>query len=174
MKKTEKESFVSEFREKLDRSNLAVVTDFIGLDVESVNELRSKLRAANVEMKVVKNRLVKLAAAEKPFGQLDDVFIGPNAVMLAFGEDPVEPTKILADFAKTHPQLQLKAGLLDGKVLRAADLDTLAKLPDKAALQAQLLGVLQAPARNFVSLLSQVPRGLLNVLNAKAEKGEAA
>jgi large subunit ribosomal protein L10 len=173
LNRTEKEAFVSEFREKLDRAKLAVVASFIGLDVEKVNALRSKLRAADVEMKVVKNRLAILAGEGKPLSKLDKLFAGPSAVMLSFGEDPVAPAKILRDFAKDNPKLEIKGGILDGQAMTAADVDTLSRLPDKATLRAQLLGVLQAPARNMVSLLAQVPRGLLNVLNAKAEQNQA-
>lgn len=170
MNKTEKEAFVVDFQDRINRAKLMIVTDFIGLDVESANELRSSLRAQQIEMTVVKNTLIKIAAKDTVLAQLDDVFVGPNAMVMVYGEDPVGPAKILNEFAKKHPVLNPKFGILDGKVLDGAALKRLADLPGKEILQAQLLGVLQAPARNMVSLMAQVPRSLLNVLNARSEQ----
>ena len=175
MKRTEKEAFVADFRERLARAKLAIVTEFIGLTVAGFNDLRSKLRAKNVEFHVVKNNLVRLAGADTPFAQLDNLFVGPNAVVLAYGDDAVEPTKILLDFAKDHAKLALKAGLLDGKVLDRRAIETLSNLPDKNTLRAQLLGGLNAPARNVVSVMAAVPRSLLYALKAREEQlGKAA
>jgi len=175
LKRTEKEAFVTDFRERLARTKLAVVTEFIGLTVAGINDLRTRLRAKGIELHVVKNTLVQLAGQDTPFAQLDSHFVGPNAVVLSFGKDPVEPTKLLLEFAKDHPKLALKAGLLDGKVIDREGLETLAKLPDANTLRAQLLGVLTAPARNMVGLMAAVPRSMLHVLNAKAEQsGQAA
>ena len=175
MKRAEKEAFVADFRGRLARAKLALVTEFIGLTVAGADDLRSKLRARNVEIHVVKNNLVRLAGKDTPFSQLDDLFVGPNAVVLVYGDDPVEPTKVLLDFAKDHPQLALKAGILDGKVLDRAGIQMLSSLPDKNTLRAQLLGVLKAPARNLVSVMAAVPRSLLYALKAREEQlGKAA
>ena len=174
MNRTEKEDFVNDFHDRITRSKLLLITDFIGLDVAAMNELRSRLRSRSVEMQVVKNNLVKLAGKETPLEQLEDVFVGPNAVVFSYDEDPVEPTKILADFAKSHPQLALKAGILDGKALDRTAIESLARLPGKDVLRAQLLGVLQAPARNMVCLMAAVPRALLYVLRARADKDDQA
>jgi large subunit ribosomal protein L10 len=173
--RTEKEAFVADFRGRLARARFVVVTEFIGLTVEGVNDLRGRLRKANVELCVVKNNLVRLAGKDTPFDQLGELFVGPNAVVLSYGDDPVEPTKALLAFAKDHPQLALKAALLDGKFLDRGGIETLSNLPDKNTMRAHLLGVLKAPARQTVSLFAAVPRSLLYALKAREEQvGKAA
>lgn len=176
MDRATKEAFVADFHEKLGRARVAVVADFRGMNVQRMTELRKTLAAVRgTDFRIVKNRLAKLAIAETAFARLDQLLTGPNAVLLGF-EDAVEVAKVLTDFAKEHEELQVKGGAIQGTLLSAADVKALATMPPKEVLQAQLLGVLQGPARNLVSVLANANRKLLNVLVArrKSLEGDAA
>ena len=138
-------------------------------------EFRKKVRAVEgAEFQVVKNRLMKLALADTSFSSLESYFDGTNAVLLGYA-DVVEAAKVITEFAKDNDKLALKGGSMQGKPLTNAEIAALADLPPKQVLQAQLLGVLQAPSRNLVSVLANVNRQILNVLSAykaKLEDGE--
>ena len=165
MDRTSKEQFVESFSEKVSRARLGVVADYKGLDVKALTEFRKRLANEDAEFAVVKNRLAKRAIADTDFESISEFLTGPNAVLLGF-DAVVEAAKAITEFAKDHDALELKGGVLDGKALTNEQLAALAELPSKEVLQAMLLGVLNAPARNLVSLLANVNRQLLNVLVA--------
>ena len=169
MNREQKKEFVEQFAQKVASAKLALVTNFIGLNVGQINSLRGDLRKSDCEMKVVKNTLIRLAAKGTPLEQLDSLFEGPNALVLGY-EDPVVSAKILTKFAEKHPQLVLKGGVLEGKTISSEEIVALSKLPGREVLLSQLLGLLKAPQRNMVSLMSAVPRKLLYALQAKAEQ----
>ncbi|MBP2028892.1 large subunit ribosomal protein L10 [Acetoanaerobium pronyense] len=149
-----KQGVVSEISEKLQKSVSCVVVDYKGLTVEEVTELRNKFREAGVDYKVYKNTLVRRAAEQVGnMEQFDDVnLVGTNAI--AFGyEDPVAPAKIVSEFAKTHPKLELKMGFVEGEFYDSEKLKELAEIPSREELIAKLLGSLKAPVSNFVYLL---------------------
>lgn len=171
MDRSSKTEFVQTFNEKVGRARLAIVADYQGIDVNTLTTFRKQLAAEDAEFAVVKNRLMKRAVAGTSFEALDGFLTGPNAVLLGF-EAVVEAAKVLNDFAKANERLELKGGVLDGKLVTPAQIKALAELPSKEVLQAMLLGVLQAPARNLVSLLANCNRQLLNVLVAYKEKLE--
>jgi large subunit ribosomal protein L10 len=174
MARPEKVAKVSEIQEKLSRSQGVILADYRGLNVEEVNELRKKLREAGVEYRVEKNTLVLLAARDAQIEGMDDYLKGPTA--LAFGyNDPVAPAKVLSTFAKDHKNLELKAGILEGKVIDANQVKALADLPSREALLSQLAGVIQAPMRGLVTVLSGPLRNLAYVVEAvrKKQAGEA-
>ncbi|KNZ69490.1 50S ribosomal protein L10 [Thermincola ferriacetica] len=172
MARPEKEAIVSMVKEKLQNSQGAVLTDYRGLNVAEITELRNKLREAKVEFKVIKNTLTKRAADELGIEGLDPYLEGPTAI--AFGmEDPVAPAKILADFAKTHNQLELKVGILDGKVIDKAKIKELAELPSKAELIAKVLGGMSSPLYGFAGSLQGILRNFVYVLNAVKDKKAA-
>ncbi|MCP4872305.1 MAG: 50S ribosomal protein L10 [Proteobacteria bacterium] len=175
MDRSAKQAFVQDFSEKLSRAQLAIVTDYRGVDANSMVEFRKKVRAVEgAEFQVVKNRLMKLALADTSFSSLESYFDGTNAVLLGYA-DVVEAAKVITEFAKDNDKLALKGGSMQGKPLTNAEIAALADLPPKQVLQAQLLGVLQAPSRNLVSVLANVNRQILNVLSAykaKLEDGE--
>ena len=154
-----KKGVVAEIAEKLKKSASCVVVDYKGLKVEEVTELRNKFREAGIDYKVYKNTLVRRAAAEVGnMAQFDDVnLVGTNAI--AFGyEDPVAPAKIVNDFAKTHPKIELKMGFVEGEFYDAENIKKLAEIPSREELIAKLLGSLKAPVSNFVYLVDAIAK----------------
>ena len=123
---------VEEIKDKFSRSRTAILTDYRGLNVAEITELRRKLKEEDVEYKVVKNTLTSIAIKDFDFN-LDEFLEGPTAIAFSY-EDPVAPAKVLVDFAKTHKQLEIKAGVVEGKVTSKDVIDELAKLPPKEQL----------------------------------------
>lgn len=154
-----KKGVVAEIVDKFQKSVSCVVVDYKGLKVEEVTELRNKFREAGVDYKVYKNTLVRRAAAEVGnMTQFDDVnLVGTNAI--AFGyDDPVAPAKIINDFAKNHPKLELKMGFVEGEFYDAENIKKLAEIPSREELIAKLLGSLKAPVSNFVYLIDAIAK----------------
>ena len=154
-----KKGVVAEIAEKLQKSASCVVVDYKGLKVEELTELRNKFREAGIDYKVYKNTLVRRAAAEVGnMAQFDNVnLVGTNAI--AFGyEDPVAPAKIVNDFAKTHPKIELKMGFVEGEFYDAENIKKLAEIPSREELIAKLLGSLKAPVSNFVYLVDAIAK----------------
>ena len=176
MNRTEKRTFVGDFREKVRKAPVLYLTDFSGLDVKSTTVLRQRLRASGAEYLVVKNRLVKLAVADLDLPDISEALFGPTGVILGY-EGIVEPAKAVRDFAKEHDDKPVfKLGVLDNKVVTAAEIDRLAKLPPREQLLAELAGALEAPMAALASALEgklQEMSGLLDALKEK-KRGERA
>lgn len=151
----EKAQVVQEISQKLRDSKSTIVADYRGLTVAEVTELRKQLREAGVEFKVLKNTMTRRATAEVGLTELDAVLTGPSAIAFSF-EDVVAPARILNDFAKTHKALELKGGVVEGRVISLQEVEALATLPSREGLLSMLLSVLQAPMRNFAYAVSQV------------------
>jgi large subunit ribosomal protein L10 len=166
-----KEQIVSELQVKLKQANLGVLTSFSKMNVEKMETLRNVLRKSNAELKVVKNTLLDIAAKETAFSILADHFKWPIAIVLSY-KDPVEPTKALIDFAKKNPELEIKIGVLDGKILNKSDLTSLAELPSREVLLGKLVSVMAAVPTSLVTVLNGVQRDFVQVLNAYCEKKE--
>lgn len=168
--KNEKQEVIDELHEKFARAKAVVLTGYSGIDVEQITDLRSKLRQAQVEYRVVKNTLARRAAEGTGLEGLKDHFVGPIGIALGY-DDPVAPAKVLQEFSKTQQKLELKIGMLDGKLLKQADIKALANLPSLDALRGTIIGLLQAPASRIARVL-QAPAGqVARVLKAKADKG---
>ena len=138
---------VSEVAEQFKNATSVVVVDYLGITVEQATNLRTELRNAGVQFAVVKNSILSRAAKEAGLEGMDDIFKGPSAVAFS-NDDVVAPAKILADFAKKVEALEVKAGVIEGKVSSKEEIEALAKLPNREGLLSMLLSVLQAPVRN--------------------------
>ncbi|MEW6663230.1 MAG: 50S ribosomal protein L10 [Bacillota bacterium] len=166
-----KEAAVAELRQHLQESPLAVLTDYRGLNVKAITSLRVELRQAGIEYKVVKNTLTGLAAKELGLQGLDPYLEGPTAIAFS-SKDPVAPAKILLNFAKTNKQLQIKAGLLEGRVIDPDGVKALADLPSREELLGKVLGGMKAPMYGLVNVLSAPMRNLVYVLEAVRKQKE--
>ena len=138
---------VSEVAEQFKNATSVVVVDYLGITVEQATNLRTELRNAGVQFAVVKNGILSRAAKEAGLEGMDDIFKGPSAVSFS-NDDVIAPAKILADFAKKVEALEIKAGVIEGKVSSKEEIEALAKLPNREGLLSMLLSVLQAPVRN--------------------------
>ncbi|MCR6108873.1 50S ribosomal protein L10 [Bacillus sp. A301a_S52] len=143
-----KSQLVDEITTKLKESQATIVVDYRGLDVAEVTELRKQLREANVDFKVYKNSMVRRATANAELTELDEHLVGPTAIAFS-NDDVIAPAKILNGFAKEHEALELKAGIIEGKVTSLDEIKALAELPSRDGLLSMLLNVMQAPIRNF-------------------------
>lgn len=168
-----KKEFVNGVKQRLEKSCVVILTDYKGLDVEAMTELRSKLRGANVEYQVVKNTMLRLASEGTGVDAIKDSFVGPSAVALSY-DDPVAPAKILTEFAKDNDKLEIKVGVMDGKVLDLSAIKALADLPSREQLLATVLSTMNAVPTSLVTALSDVPRRMVNVLQAIKDQKEAA
>ena len=173
--KAQKAELVTSLASRLKRASTIYVTDFTGLDVAQITQLRRKLRAAGAEYAVVKNTLARRALAAAQVAGIDPHLDGPTALVLS-GADPVASAKILADFAKEHEKPAIKAGLVEGKSITPAEVKQLAALPSKPELLAQLAGSLQSPLAGFVGAMNGLlwnMMGALEALHTKRASGAA-
>jgi len=143
-----KKKLVDEITEKFRESETSVVVDYRGLNVAEVTELRKQLREAGIEFKVYKNTMTRRAVEAAELGDLSDTLVGPTAVAFS-NEDVVAPARILNNFAKDHEAIEIKGGVIQGKVATMDQLKELADLPNYEGMVSMLLSVLQAPMRNF-------------------------
>lgn len=173
MNRSDKSAIVSKLNDSFDRAKFAVVTDYCGLTVAELQELRIELRKCDSEIRIAKNTLLKRAVAETDCELLADDFTGTTAIVMAY-EDPVAPAKALAKFAEDHEKFQIRSGALEGDKLTVEDLVALSKLPSKEALLGQLLSVMNGVPTGLVQVLSGVPRTFLYGLRAVAEQKEQA
>ena len=171
MKLEAKQQITEDLHDRFAKSAIIVLTDYKGLDVTSINDLRRKLRESDIEYQVVKNTLLVRAAEDTDVALIKDHFKGPSAVAISY-DDPVAPAKVLTQFAKDNNKLEIKVGVLNGKVLDLQAIKALATLPSKEVMLAQLLSTINAVPTSFVRVLAEVPRSLLNVLTAIQDQKE--
>ncbi|MBC8199800.1 MAG: 50S ribosomal protein L10 [Desulfobacterales bacterium] len=172
MKIDEKKKIVEDIHKKFSESKVVILTDYKGLNVEKINELRGKLKESGVEYKVVKNTLLVRASEETDISLIKDSFKGPSAVALSC-DDPVTPAKILTEFAEDHEALEIKIGIMNGKILDLSAIKKLSALPSREVLLSSLLSVMSGVPTAFVRALNDMPKRLLNVLQAVKEQKEA-
>ncbi len=158
---------------KLQKSQMTVVADYRGMKMPEISDLRGRLRKLNTEFHVVKNTLVRIAGADSAFSALESVLTGTSAVAFCFG-DVQASAKMLTDAARTSKFLKIKAALLQGQVIAAEQLLTVANLPPRPVLQAQFLGTLQGPSASLVGVLNAPLQGLLGIMQARVQQLEVS
>ena len=175
--KAQKQEMVTTLAEQVGKAQTIYVTDFTGLNVANITDLRRRLRAIGVEYVVVKNTLARRALSEQQLksdgGNLDSFLAGPTALVLA-GADPIGAAKVLTDFAKEFEKPKVKVGLVEGKPVTQAQVKSLAALPSKQQLLAQLGGALQAPMAGFLGVLNGLLYSMVGALESLKEKRAAA
>ena len=168
-----KEAVVAELTDALDRSVLTILTDYRGLSVPQLQELRSSLRESQADMRVAKNTLTKIAVHARDIDGLDENLVGPTALVFAW-EDPAQPAKVIRDFARSSGILSVKAGLMDGEILDAEQIDAIASLPSREELIGKVVGGISSPLYGLVTVLSGPVRSLAYVLQARQNQLEEA
>ena len=169
----EKKRIAQNLNERFSKAAVIIVTDYKGLDVAAINDLRRKLRQEEVEYQVAKNSLIIRASEDTDVALIKDTFKGPNAVAMSYG-DPVAPAKILSEFAKDNEVFEIKIGVMDGKILDPNAIKSLAALPSREVLLGTFLSALNNVPAGFVRTLAEIPKQLLNVLQAVKDQKEAA
>lgn len=170
----EKKALTDEIRAHLTGSNYVILADYLGLTVEQVSELRGKLRGRGATMRVTKNRLFRIVAAELGKTGLDAALIGPSAMVYGAGEDGIaNVAKILKDFSREHGLPTVKMGVLNDGILTAADIEELADLPSREVLLARFVCAVAAPISQLASVANQKVCSLLYALQAVADKKSA-
>ena len=169
--RTAKEQAVDILSGELGRIKLAVMTDYRGLTVREVEDLREVLRAEGITYRVTKNTLLRLAASKNPaLAEIDPAnFNGPMALAMGY-DDEIAPARVIFQFAKKHDALEIVGAITgDGQYLDAAQVKALATLPTREQLLGQVVGTIAAPLTGFVGVMSGNVRSIINVLNALSE-----
>ena len=172
MNQTEKATIVAELTDKLRSATSVYVTDFAGLNVAQVSDLRRKLRKAGVEYVVIKNTLARRALSGATVSGLDDHLKGSTA--LALGKEASSAAKVLTDFAKEHQKPQVKGGVVDGRAVTPAQIKRLASLPPRDVLLAELGAAMQAPMAGFLGALQALLSNFAGALEALKTQREGA
>lgn len=173
MKLEVKKAITEELHEAFSKSKVVILTDYKGLNVAAMSDLRRRLRQSGIHYRVVKNRLLERASEQTGVEAIHSHFKGPSAVAFSY-DDPVAPAKILIDFAKEFQALEIKVGVLGGKALDFKAIKALADLPPREQLLSQVLGAMNAVPASFVRALANLPQKLLYALTAIKDKKEAA
>ena len=172
MPKPDKIAAVEEIKEKLSSATIAILTEFQGLNVAEMTELRKLFREADVDYKVYKNTLTRLAAHQLGISEIEEYLV--NTTALAFSkDDPVAPAKIVKNFGARHQNLKVKAGILDKKLIASDDVIALADMPPREVLLAMIAGRMQSPIVGLLNVLQCPIRDLAYVLKNLAEQKEA-
>ena len=164
---------VEELRTRFDSVRSAILTEYRGLTVEQLSQLRRELRNVSAEYKVLQNRLAKIAVQGSPLDGLRQHMKGPTALALT-RKDPVAMAKTLQAFQKQNPELNITAGCVEGQVIRASDVKALADLPTREVLLGQVVGTFQAPLASLVQTLEGMLRSFVSILDQLRSKREAS
>lgn len=163
LNKIQKQKIIEELKEKIDRQKIIIFTDFTGIKVKDLTELRRKLKETDSELRVAKKTLTKIAFEQK--GLEIDIKKLQGEIALVFGyKEQISPAKTLYQFAETNPGLKISGGFLENKYKEAEEIIELAKLPSREELLAKLVGSISAPISNFINVLEGNIKGLINLL----------
>ena len=169
MNRKEKENVISDLSRQIEGFKAVVLTNYRGLNVEQINQLRRRLRKEEISYHVVKNTLIKLASRGTDLEKLNDYFEGPTAIAISHG-DPTLLAKILSEFIKTQPSLEIKVGLIQGKVTPPEDVKALASMPPRDILLAQILGGIQTPGGQLGGAILSALQQVLGVIQARVDQ----
>lgn len=173
LKRDEKERIVADFTERVKEAEAVIITDYRGLDVAEISQLRRDLREGGSQFQVIKNTLVRRVFENAQLEVPDEMMLGPTAVAI-LTDDLAGPAKALLKCAKDTESLVIKGGLMGGRFLDAKGVEALSELPTRDELLAQVLGVFTAPQRSTVTVLQAPMRDFLGVLRARVDAGEEA
>ena len=169
MDRASKEALIEELKGDFSDAAVVIVTRQSGMTVGEAIQLRSKMREVEATHRVAKNRLVKIAVEGTPFESVSDLLTGPTSLTYSL-EDPVSPAKAIVDYAKTNPKVEILGGAMDGKLMDAAGIDALSKLPGKDELRAKIAGLLKAPGGKMAGVLKAAPQKVIGVLKAREDQ----
>lgn len=171
MEKKEKEAFISDMNSRLKKAQATFLVEYQGIDAESMNRMRGELRKVGAELKVIKNRLLKLASLNTDTESIREQFVGPCAIAITY-DDVVAPAKVLLELSKDLKNLKLKTGQISGKPMDLDSLKKLASLPSREQLLAQVLSAMNAVPTSLVRVLDEIVLKMMNVLKAiETKKG---
>lgn len=169
-----KVAMLAEIKDRMERASIAISADYRGLSVAQLTELRRALRPADVEVKIVKNTLATMAAEQAGRPEMSTLLTGPTAIAFGLG-DPIAPVKALTEHVRAKRlQITIHGGWLEGKVLDRPQLESLATLPSKEQMVADVIGKLQSPLYNFAGLLQSTIRNFAGLIEARANQLESA
>ncbi len=168
-----KEKQVAEIKEKFSNAKAAIITDYRGINVADMTELRKQLRDAGVEYRVLKNTFVKIATEDMEIENLNEALQGPTAIAFSY-DDAVTAAKIISEFSKSHALKlpQVRAGVLEGKYISESQVTDLANLPPREVLLSQVLRTMQGPIANFVGASNNIITKFVYALNAVKDQKE--
>ena len=169
MNRREKEQIISDLHQQVERFKAVVLTNYRGLNVEQMNQLRLRLREEKVSFNVVKNTLMKLASKGTDLEKLSEYLEGPTAIVISQG-DPISLAKILSDFQKTQPLLEIKAGVIEGRVTPPEEVKALASMPSREMILTQILGEIETPGIQFGGVLLGALQQVLSVIQARVDQ----
>jgi large subunit ribosomal protein L10 len=169
LNRKEKEQVVADLQKQIEQYKAVVLTNYRGLNVEQMTQLRRRLRQEKIAYNVVKNTMMKLATKGTDLEKLKDYFEGPTAIAIAYG-DFVSLAKILSEFQKNQPILEIKVGLIEGKVASPEEVKSLASLPSKEVLLAQILGGIQMPAVQVTGTIISVLQPVVGAIQARVDQ----
>ena len=164
MDRSQKEKAVEDFKNIFNEAEAVIVAQYKGLNSETIDELRTKTRDSNVSFKVTKNRLIKIALSGGVYENISDLFTGPTAI--AYSKDVVAAAKVTSEFSKGNENLVIVGGALKEKVLDLDGIKHLASLPSLPELQAKIIGLISAPARQIATVVAAPATQLITVTKA--------